>query len=286
MGKLLIYCHRATGCLLVFLAFSCTEKQWYKREFTAEQKSKLSEQLFAAGETWYYQGSVPQQFLFSESLLHNPDNGAVWRELGAAPVKRGLAVEAMGFYKKAVETDPTTWQGLRGYMYLYFYRDYEAAIADFNATDTLTRDFTDYPQGQSVDYMRGLSYMGLKDHSSAIRFFKKYINEVTESEGEDWVDVYAFLYRGITYEYAGKRDAALSDFKKVIQYSGQLSDPYYHMARVLYSTGKTEKALEAVRQAKKRFKEGNFHYRPYVEVQEQLYLSDIESLEQTISEAL
>jgi hypothetical protein len=67
-----------------------------------------------------------------------------------------------------------TWQGWRGYLKLFFYRDYESAIADFNATDTLTTGFTDYPQSMSVDYLRGLAYFQLGEEEKALDYYTKY----------------------------------------------------------------------------------------------------------------
>lgn len=281
MEKSLMY-YRSLILACSFLALSCQKEEWYKKEFTDTEKVKLSKQLLA-GSGYYYQGTVPEQFILDESLLHNPDNADTWRELSAATVKRGLAKEAMATYAKAIASDPAKWQGWRGYLYLYFYRDFESAIADFDATDTLTLDFTDYPQGQSVDYMRGIAYYGLKDYSSAEKYFSRYINEVTRDEGEEWVDVYAFLYRALSYENMEKPDSAILDFNTGLKYSPNLSDFYYHKSRVLHKAGDSEEALKMIQEAKNFFEQGYFHQRPYVEVLAQIYLSDIEDMEKRLS---
>lgn len=282
MEKFLTFCHKALFLLCSVLFFSCHQDHWYKKEFTAAEKIKLSNQILAGDGHYYYQGSVPDQFMLDEALMYHPDNAAAWRERGTAYVKRGLAQEAMAYYGKAVELDPVEWQGWRGYLYLYLYRDYEKAIADFDATDTLTPDFTDYPQGQSVDYMRGLCYYGLKDYTTALRYFSKYIEEVTLDVDESWVDTYAFLYRGLTFEKLDNPDAALLDFNTALKYYPNLSDCFYHKSRIYSKMGDNKKAMVLLQEAKKFYSQDYFHQRPYVEVQEQIYLYDIELLEKEI----
>lgn len=208
MEKSLPYYPKILLLIWALLAFSCHKEDWYKKQFSDVEKAELSARLLAAESKHYDQGTVADQFILEESIINNPENAATWQEIGGPYLKRGLAKEAMHFYGKAVKLDPVSWQGWRGYLYLYFYRDYVNAIADFDATDILTPDFTDYPQGQSVDYMRGLCYYGLEDYTTALQFFSKYIEEVTLEKEESWVDVYAFLYRGLTFEKLNKPELA------------------------------------------------------------------------------
>lgn len=282
MEKLQTYFRRILPILLSFSAFSCQQESWYSKKYTEAEKEKLSRQLLASDGKQYYQGSVPEQYVLEEALQLDPKHAAAWRELGAAPLKRGFPKEAMAAYAKAVEYDPEGWQGWRGYLYLYFYRDYEKAIADFNATDTITPDVTDYPQGQSVDYMRGLCYYGLNDFQTALEYFSRYIEEVTADPGESWVDPYAFLYRGLTYEKLNRVDLALLDFDKGLKNYPMLSDCFYHQARLHLASGSYEKALTLINEARLHFVDGFYHQRPYVEVQDQIYVEDIERLEEEI----
>ncbi len=212
----------------VFLLVTCQSDggNWYQKEFTDEERLRLSKQLaFVAADDYYnYQGSVSDQFLLDEALEHNSENTLAWRERGIPYLKRGFPHKMHTYYKKAVEYDPLHWQGWRGYVYLYFYRDYQRAIADFDATDTLNPKFTDYPQGQSVDYMRGLCYYGLENYPTALEYFTRYIDEATQEKDESYVDTYAFLYRGLTYEKLNQIDSALTDFDRALKYYPQLSD--------------------------------------------------------------
>jgi tetratricopeptide (TPR) repeat protein len=183
---------------------------------------------------------------------------------------------------KAVACNPTIWQPYRGYNYLWFYRDYKKAIADFNASDTLTPNFIDAPQGHSVDYWRGIAYLGLKDYKNSIYFFDKYINKEIEDSGEDWVELTAFLYRGIAYYENNNLEEALKNFDKQIHYAKQTADGKYYKALILHQQDKKEKALNILNEAIIDFNNGFFNERPYVETLKQIYIQDLEQLKETL----
>ncbi len=251
-----------------------------------EERKLLSKKHFETAEKYTGQGTPSNMRLIETAIKLDPDNAAAWRELSVPYLKRGIPHEWKPLFDSAVKKDPISWTGWRGYLKLYFYRDYEGAIIDFNATDSLTPNFTDYPQGQSVDYMRGLCYLGLRDYQKASSFFLTYINEVTLKSGEDWVDVNAFLYQGITYSRHQKPDSAVLFFDKGIKYYDKFSDCFFHKAVILLNQEKPVEALELLTLGKELFKNGYFHQREYVEVQEQLYLSDFDELESKIKLAI
>ncbi len=280
MVNLLKYCLKLLAISIIL--FSCgSEQDWYQRNLDSTEKTLWADRMFN-GSGKYYQGSVPEQFLLMEARQLDPLNSKIVREQGVAWLKRGFGIEMQQFYQQAVAIDPHSWQGMRGYNYLYFYRDYERAIADFNATDTLTEG-TDYPQGQSVDYMRGLCYLGLRQYDQAIDYFSKYIDEVTAEDGENWVDVYAFLYRGITYKEMGESRLAISDFKKGIKYYKNLADLYFHLAELEYEQGNMQEASTLIQKADEHYTNGYYHQRPYVTVQYQLHHEMIADLKNRIN---
>ena len=257
---------------------------WYKKDMSAIDSVDYADKLLQGMLRTYYQGTPPAELVLHEAQKFDSTNAAIWRELGVPYLKRGYYNKFYYYYDKAVEYDAVTWQGWRGYIYLYFYRDFEKAIADFNATDTLTVDFTDYPQGQSVDYMRGIAYYGLNDFENAHKFFNKYITEVTDSQDESWVDPKAFLYKALTFKAEANNERAIEYFDKVIKYDGSLADGYYHKSAALLAMGHKSAASELVEQAQSQFEAGSFHKRPYIEVLKQIYIEDIELLKQLINE--
>lgn len=279
MGKSPTYFLSASLVLLTF--FSCSEREWYKKELTVEQQKQYGPQL-RGGRGYYYQGSVPEQFQLDESFKMDSTDADLWREFGTSRVKRGILDEMYYFYGEAVKRKPEKWAGFRGYLYLYFYRDYYRAIADFDYGDEL-RGEVDFSQGQSHDYMRGLCHYGLKDYPTALASLNKYIDKVVSEEGEEWVDVYAYLYKGLTLIKLERLDEAVVEFDNALKYYKNLSDCFYHKARIYVARGQFDLALEQLRKAEQYHKEGYYHQRPYVEVQEQVYIQDIQKLIREIS---
>lgn len=168
-----------------------------------------------------FQGTPKAMSLLDQILELDSTNSDALREVSVPFLKRGLPHEWKPRFDKAVAHNPEEWQPWRGYLYLWFYRDSEKAIADFNASDSLTA-YIDYPQGHSVDFWRGIAYLGLKDYENSLAFWDKHITKETEDSGEDWVELEAFLYRGIAYYESGNGKKALENFDKVIHYFGSM----------------------------------------------------------------
>ena len=135
-----------------------------------------------------------------------------------------------------------------------------------------------------MDYWRGIAYLGLKDYQNSIAFFDKHILKETEDSGEDWVEINAFLYRGIAHMKARDSIKALENFDEVIHYFEKSADAKYWKAQIMQRTGEKEKALALANQAEQDFNEGYFNNRPYVETLFQLYPEDFELLIQSIQE--
>lgn len=278
----LIFCLKA--CLLLSLLSCQPNYDWYQRDFSAEEKISYAKGL-SNGVGYYYQGTVPEQFHIKEAMKLDSSNGDYWREFGTSRVKRGLAAEMQYYYGMAAELKPEPWAGFRGYLYLYFYRDYPRAIADFNLTDSVTKT-VGYSQGQNHHYMRGIAYYGLRDYPQALHSLSLYIDSTIAKEGEEWVDAFAVLYRALTYEKLGDDINMKADLDRTLRIYPALADAYFHQARLASKAGDKAEAQELIKQAESNFKDGYYHSRPYVEVLEQIYLEDIEALADSVQQNL
>lgn len=283
MVKSLKYCLKILVCLLLLV--NCKQK---KSTFSEEEGTRLSQTLFEQefGQHNHMgppQGTSKSMTMLDSILKLDPTNAAAWREISIPYLKRGMPLEWKPLIDKAVEYNAETWQPMRGYLYLYFYRDYKKAIADFDASDTLT-EYIDYPQGHSVDFWRGIAYLGQKDYQNSIAYWNKHITKETEDSGEDWVELEAFLYRGIAYYESGNSEKALENFDKVIAYFKQSADAKYYKALILKEIGKTDEAISLVNDAIVDFKAEFYNNRDYVEALRQIYLSDLEELKIALSQ--
>ncbi|MEM6720972.1 MAG: hypothetical protein AAF611_16700 [Bacteroidota bacterium] len=293
---------------LVILLVSCEDE-------TARKEMAL--QCFKYGMA-NYQGTEVSINAFAKAVELDPTHAESWRELSIPFLKRGMPHLWKKYIDKAVALDPIAWQGYRGYNYLWFYRDYKSAIADFDATDTLTPNFTDAPQGHSVDFWRGIAYLGLKDYDNSIAYFDKHIQKEIEETGEDWVEHEAFLYRGIAHFEKNRQEIyldnnpdrfqlALQDFNTLLKYNSDFADAKYYKALTLLEESKMlseririenqtrsnntraklmkkqrqenlQVALKTIEEGTENFQNGYSDQRPYVEAIRQLYLEDYMNL--------
>lgn len=279
-------------CFVILLC-SCEDSKNNKKEAIAWFEYGMS----------HYQGTQESVNGFAKAVELDSTHAESWRELSIPFLKRGIPYEWKKYIDKAVEFDPVVWQGYRGYNYLWFYRDYKNAIADFNATDSLTPNFTDAPQGHSVDYWRGIAYLGLKDYKNCIAYFDKHIQKEIDETGEDWVEHEAFLYRGIAHYEAGNYEEAMKNLNTLLKYNSDFADAKYYKVLILSkSCEKTqqkiyfdamlrssmiyaeelkqklkkdkEAALLILNEAIENFNSGYSDQRPYVETIRQLYVED------------
>jgi len=252
--------------LILILAFSCKTKR------------EKAEQVYKNA-IHYPQGSMMSINGIKRAIEIDSTYEQAVYELSVAYLKRGLPHKWLPQYNKAVKLDSIQRIPWRGYLYLWFYRDYKKAIADFDASDTLTPNFIDAPQGHSVDYWRGIAYLGLKNHKNSIRYFDKYIAKEIEEYGEDWVEVTTFLYKGIAHYEIGEDNKALVAFNKQLQYSRNLSaDAKYYKALIFKNQKKYKAAKTTLDSAIEDFDSGYFNNRPYVETLRQIYREDLENL--------
>lgn len=270
---------------ILFAYCSCSKDN----HIVTEDNKKLAAQMFNDEQLKHdfngkYQGTTKAFKILDNIHTLDSTHAEAWRTKSTSYLKRGLPHKWKPLISKAVKYNPKLWQPYRGYLYLMFYRDYKNAIADFDASDTLTPNFIDAPFGQSVDYWRGLSYLGLQDYKNSLAYFNKFIKIETEEWGEDAVEVTGFLYRGIALYESNEFSDALKDFDKVLFYNyNHSADAKYYKALILKNTNPKE-AKQLIESAIIDFNTGYFNRRPYVEAIHQIYLEDLETLQNELKQ--
>ncbi|CAI8281016.1 MAG: Uncharacterised protein [Bacteroidetes bacterium MED-G17] len=269
---------KSLNLLLSFLfIFSCAEPQMNKIEKIelAKMKWKVMENQ-TKHDGHQTQGSSHIMNLLEDIIALDPNHCDALRERSVPYLKRGIPHIWKEYMDQAVTCDSSRWIGWRGHHYLYFYRDYRKAIADFNATDRLTPNFIDAPRGHSVDYWRGHAYLGLKDFKNTIYYYLKHIEKVTIDFGEEWVEPNAFLNLGVAYLESNQYDNATEQLKKALKYfNNQSADTKYYWAILEESLGNNKKALIWIDQAIDDFLAGHYQKKNYNEEIGQIYLEEL-----------
>lgn len=266
--------------LFLMITKSCDIKYLKQEERNRKAAFKWQEFLDAHG---YYQGSPQNMKAIEEILKLNSNHCEALRERSIPYLKRGIPKKWKKYMDQAVSCDSTRWIGWRGYLYLYFYRDYAKAIADFDATDTLTPGFIDAPQGHSVDYWRGHAYLGTKNYEKSIYYYQKHIAHVTQKFGEDWVEPDAFLNIAIAH-YENKALDSMPYYldKALNYYQDKSADSKYYYALYHKSNGDSLKALNYLDGGIEDFLGGNYKRRNYNEEIRQIYVEELIALEEKL----
>lgn len=234
--------------------------------------------VFHIGYSAVYQGedAIGNELMKYALTFKKQLYGDDYHELSVQNTKNGNYLEAISALETAVQMDPTV-NGYYGWVLLYYYHDYERALAALEKFDALTPGFSDAPVGEDIHFLKGLCYMQMKKYSEAIEKFDIYINETTKSHGEDWVDLYTYVYKGICLHRLGMFNEAVADYDKTIKYYKDCTEAYYYRAIAKFALDESAEACENLRKAHELALGRNLHYDVYVEMFEAVYIQDIET---------
>ncbi len=181
------------------------------------------------------------------------------------------------YLNKAVELNPSSHLGYRGWIRLRKIRDYDNALIDFDRLDSLTPNFVDAPLGEDIDFLRGECYFGKKDYQKAIELFNRNI----KNQKEDWADIHSFVYLGLCEYKLGNYEKAITEFQRALKQTESIPESYFGIAKAQQRLGQTEKAKENIIKA-----ENSMHYKRddlYNEFLNEIYLSEILEFKQKLN---
>lgn len=190
--------------------------------------------------------------------------------------KAGDFHQGFKYLNQAVEIDPISHLGYRGWIRLRKLRDYEKALADFNQLDKLTPLFIDAPWGEDIDFLRGECYYGLRKYDSAIATFERSIS----NHGKNWVDIQTFIYLGLCREGLNDFEQAIEFYEQAIAINKFTPEAYYYAARICLNINQKVKALRYLNKAKDTFKYKREDV--YNEFLNEIYMSDLLKIERNL----
>ena len=210
--------------------------------------------------------------------IPNP-NYEIYHEISVQNTKNGNYQQAVKYLDIASKLNPEVY-GYYGWLMLYYYRDYSKAISFLEKYDSLTPNFTDYPSGENINYLKGLALLNQKNYLASIEYFNKNIIEVKKTVGEKWIDPSVYYYLGIANYSIGDDVNAKLSFKKAIKYYPQFCEAYFYLAKI-EKTNKNK--LKKLNKAKQLLNNGFSKKDVYVEIFNPIYLQDIENEIQKIN---
>jgi len=222
-----------------------------------------------------HQGLFISQKLFDILVFQYPDYSDVFFEKSIPFNKRGNYAEGFKSLNKAVDIDPKLHLGYRGWLKLHKLKDYKGCLDDLRRLDSLTPNHTDAPWGDNIHYVMGLSYKGLRKHKLALIEFNKSIHSEKDSS---WVNPYVFLHKGIIHYREGSFEKALKNFEayRKVNYGSLTSEYCFWKGSTYGKLNNTDSSLVLLKKSKELYNQGYKQKDTYNEIQDELYLSDIE----------
>ena len=110
----------------------------------------------------------------------------------------------------------------------------------------------------------------------AVDEFNSYINAMTTTIGEDWVDVYTFVQKGRCLTELGQFDEAITSYNKAIKHYENCTEAYYFKGLTQIAMTKKEEACTNFNTALGLIKTGFKNEDAYVEYFHEIYTQQIE----------
>ena len=240
--------------IIVYIFFSFSANDWFQ----------------LASKT---QGAMISQKIFDILISKNPNESTYYFEKSVPYNKRGDYLTGFNILNKAIDLDPKSHLGYRGWLRLNKLKDYSGALQDFKTLDSLTPNFIDAAWGENIYYLKGICYLGLKEYSNASKEFNKYISSEKDSS---WVNPNVFLYNGITKLKFEDHKNAVLNFRACIKYHKNCTEAYYYYGELLLKKKSLDSAKFMLNTAQNLISKGIKNKDVYNEVMYEIYLSDVE----------
>lgn len=205
--------------------------------------------------------------------LEKPDS-EVYHALSVLNTKNGNYNIAVSALEKAYELNPEEG-AYYGWVLLYYYRDYKKALNILNVYDNLTPNFSDWPMGECIHYLKGLAYSQLNNYEKAIEEFDISIANTSRENGKDWVDYQVFLNKGISLFNLRKYDDAIIEFEKTIKNHNRCAEAFYFIGLSQLKLNLNDLACQNLNQAHALINQGYRSKDIYVELFHEVYEQQI-----------
>lgn len=201
--------------------------------------------------------------------------GDDYHKLSVQNTKNGNFIQAIDALEKAIVLDPKI-NGYYGWVLLYYYHDYKRALECLEAYDLLTPGFSDAPVGEDIHTLKALAKMQLGNYEEAIEEFNINIAEVTAQNGEYWVPIYTYFYKGRCFQKLNKMNEAIFCYDQSIKMYEQNTEAYFYKGLTLIEMGRKKEGCENLQNAFSLINQGNKQSDVYVELFDEVYKQDIE----------
>lgn len=205
-------------------------------------------------------------------------------EIFARDLKIGNYVKAYHHMDEAVRLRPAYYIGDRGSMRLFYLRDYEGAISDYEKAFELSgNDVLNVSWGDNTLFCLAIAHCQAGNYEDCRTWMNRYLEGWIEREQDpDFIDPYAYHFRGLSYFREDNFPAALAEFDQAIDLYERISESWYWKAWCHHHLGDSKAACEAIGNAISLMEQGYMRRDKYREFFEQVYLEEAAEAMSTI----
>lgn len=233
-------------------------------KFTSEERDSMEVRI-ASEVNFLYEGSMMRQAKLDTLIAINDEKEEYFRKKSTKFSTRGDFHKAYPLMREAVKLDPLTSLYFTSWQLLFYYRDYERALADLNYYDDISKG-VDYIRGENIHYLKGLAYKQMELYDQAVEEFDKSLRS-EKGTGTEYIHV----YRGISNLRNECLEESIKDFEKAISIDENCTMGYVYLGESLMNIKSYDEALKSLSKAEgllcKEAKMRNPNFEVFDEVQ-------------------
>lgn len=225
-----------------------------------------------------YHGNENAGYALQQYLISKMDTVSChdYQEMSVQHTKNGDYEKAINFLEKAIAIDSRGHEDYYGWVLLYYYRDYDKALKHLNHFDDLTPSFVDAPVGENIYFLKGLCHYQKNDFINAIKEFELNRDFEKKRFGKKNCNTFIYFYLARCYEKMGNLKLAKKNYKLALSASNYATEANYYLGLLYIKQNKKELATKYVNYAYNLLKLGYKQQDIYVELFDEIYLSQIE----------
>lgn len=242
-------------------------------KYSTTQKDSIAAQFKEFSE-YMAQPTHAYRSLLDSAIMLSPQNAEYHQVLSYSYKKRGDHILAMRHLNEAVVLDlqkpSTSALEYRAWSLLYFYRDYEATIADVDLITKMKKTNYNVCWGEPCGLLKGQALMRLSRYVEALSVLDTVLVEEVRKGFKAEDNFLVHYYKGRCFHLLHQYENALASYQQVLALDANFTEALYQVGLIYIAQDKKELAKSYLDKAlfwiKKKKKMGEPYFERFDEV--------------------
>lgn len=196
--------------------------------------------------------------------------GELYREASIQNLKNGNYQEAYLYLKKASKIDPEI-EGYFGWVLLYYFKDYEKAIAHLDKYRKYIKDDIAFVGDDHVSYAIGLCYKNLGNYELALINFDDAISDLSSNYSEEWITHQMYFQKARVLHMLKRYALADYFYEKSLLVWPESAEVYYYKALLYSEINNCDEMCKALDLSYSNIINGNKSMDSYISLFDEVY---------------